>query len=271
MSRRQSLERRQRQSSDSDQELDKTSEAPQNGETVRTEPGEAAFAETSAAAPHTPAEHDGPGGADGDGDGPPVLRRSEWLSGALTTAAPRYQAAAGECSLLTCLNQYTAPELLARNINLGCDTCTELWNRRMPPAEKGEKRGTVYSNASKQLLIYSPPPVLTIHLKRFEVCSLSLRKVNRHVQFGERLDLAPFCSSISQDLPQMRLGQRRVLYSLFGVVEHRGRHTSGHYTAYVRVRRRHDRLIRQPGDADIARHGRLQDGLRTGTAAGGAY
>ena len=56
----------------------------------------------------------------------------------------------------------------------------------------------MYSNASKQLLIYSPPPVLTIHLKRFEVCSFSLRKVNRHVQFGERLDLAPFCSTISQ-------------------------------------------------------------------------
>ncbi|KAF0303100.1 Ubiquitin carboxyl-terminal hydrolase 16 [Amphibalanus amphitrite] len=55
-----------------------------------------------------------------------------------------------------------------------------------------------------------------------QVCSFSLRKVNRHVQFGERLDLAPFCSSISQDLPQMRAGQRRVLYSLFGVVEHSG-------------------------------------------------
>ena len=112
--------------------------------------------------------------------------------------APRYQAAAGECSLLTCLNQYTAPELLAGNYKFGCDACTELRNRRLPPAEKGEKRGTVYSNANKQLLIYSPPPVLTIHLKRFEVCSFSLRKVNRHVQFGERLDLAPFCSSISQ-------------------------------------------------------------------------
>ncbi|KAF0307341.1 Sulfotransferase 1A4 [Amphibalanus amphitrite] len=50
----------------------------------------------------------------------------------------------------------------------------------------------------------------------------------------------------SQDLPQMRAGQRRVLYSLFGVVEHSGRLTSGHYTAYVRVRRRHDQLIVNP-------------------------
>ena len=81
-------ERRQRQSSDSGQERDKPSEAPQNDETVWTEPGEAASAETAAAAPPTPDEHDGPGGADGDGDrdGSPVLTRSEWLSRALTTA-----------------------------------------------------------------------------------------------------------------------------------------------------------------------------------------
>ena len=44
----------------------------------------------------------------------------------------------------------------------------------------------------------------------------------------------------------MRSGQRRVLYSLFGVVEHSGRLTSGHYTAYVRVRRRHDQLTVNP-------------------------
>ena len=164
----------------------------------------------------------------------------EWLSWSLSTLAPRYQAANGECSLLTCLNQYTAPELLAGNNKFGCDNCTEMRNRRLTAAEKAaeKKPGTVY----KQLLIYSPPPVLTIHLKRFEMCSSRLQKIHRHVQFGERLDLAPFCSSVSQDLPQMRPGQRRVLYSLFGVVEHSGQLTSGHYTAYVRVRRLQEQL-----------------------------
>ena len=184
--------------------------------------------------------------AESAADPPCPLSKSEWLSRALTTLAPRYQPAAGECSLLTCLNQFTAPELLAGNNKFGCDNCTELRNKRLPPAERGEKRGTVYSNASKQLLVYSPPPVLTIHLKRFEVCSFSLRKVNRHVQFGELLDLAPFCSSISQDLPQMRSDQHSVLYSLFGLVEHSGRLNSGHYTAYVRVRRRDERLTVNP-------------------------
>ena len=44
----------------------------------------------------------------------------------------------------------------------------------------------------------------------------------------------------------MHPGQRRLLYSLFGVVEHSGRLTSGHYTAYVRVRQRHDQLTVNP-------------------------
>ena len=34
----------------------------------------------------------------------------------------------------------------------------------------------------------------------------------------------------------MKPGQKKVLYSLYGVVEHSGRLTSGHYTAYVKVR-----------------------------------
>ena len=138
--------------------------------------------------------------------------------------------------------------MLAGNNNFGCDNCTELRNQRLTADEAAseKKPGTVYSNASKQLLIYSPPPVLTIHLKRFEVCNSSQHKVNRHVQFGERLDLAPFCFSISAELPQMRPGQRRVLYSLFGVLGHSGRLTSGHHSAYVRVRRRDDQLTVNP-------------------------
>ena len=82
--------------------------------------------------------------------------------------------------------------------------------------------------------------MLTVHLKRFEVSSFGPRKVNRHVRFEERIDLTSFCSVISQDLPQIRSNQRHLLYSLFGVVGHTGHLTSGHYTTFVRVRRRHD-------------------------------
>ena len=61
------------------------------------------------------------------------------------TLVPRYQATTGECSLLTCLDQYTAPELLTDNNKFGCDSCTEQRNKQLPPAEKDETRSTVYT------------------------------------------------------------------------------------------------------------------------------
>jgi len=37
-------------------------------------------------------------------------------------------------------------------------------------------------------------------------------------------------------LQGVNVGQRRILYSLYGVVEHSGRLNAGHYTAYIKVR-----------------------------------
>ena len=37
-------------------------------------------------------------------------------------------------------------------------------------------------------------------------------------------------------LQGVKQGQRKILYSLYGVVEHSGRLNAGHYTAYVKVR-----------------------------------
>ena len=61
-----------------------------------------------------------------------------------------------------------------------------------------EKPKTVYTNAKKQLIIYSPPAILTLHLKRFQQNGYSFNKVNRHVDFSMVLDLAPYCSTLSQ-------------------------------------------------------------------------
>ena len=60
------------------------------------------------------------------------------------------------------------------------------------------KKELVLCNASKQLLLLSLPPVLTLHLKRFQQVGFSLRKVNRHVEFPMMLDLAPYCSTLCQ-------------------------------------------------------------------------
>lgn len=162
--------------------------------------------------------------------------KQDWIAKSLTTLAPRYMASSHECSILSCLNQFTAPELLTGNNKFGCENCTKLRQEKLDLKGDGKKPEVVYSNASKQLLIFSPPAVLTLHLKRFQQVGYTLRKVNRHVDFPILLDLAPFCSSICLGLPNMSKGQSHVLYSLYGVVQHSGRLASGHYIAFVKVR-----------------------------------
>uniref|UniRef100_A0A8C2AY78 Ubiquitin carboxyl-terminal hydrolase n=1 Tax=Cyprinus carpio TaxID=7962 RepID=A0A8C2AY78_CYPCA len=95
--------------------------------------------------------------------------------------------------------------------------------------KKAEK---VYTSARKQMLISALPPVVTLHLKRFHQAGMNLRKVNRHVDFPLLLDLAPFCSATCKNLGS----GERVLYSLYGIVEHSGSMRGGHYAAYVKVR-----------------------------------
>ncbi|KAL4233209.1 Ubiquitin carboxyl-terminal hydrolase 16 [Mactra antiquata] len=150
----------------------------------------------------------------------------------INTLADRYHPTSGECSVESCLNQFTAAELLTGNNKFGCKNCTKLKYKNQNK-DKKDKRETVYSNANKQYLVFQPPAVLTLHLKRFEQVGFSSRKVNRHVEFPFTLDIAPYCSSMTQGI---KPGQKKILYSLFGVVEHSGRLTSGHYTAYVKVR-----------------------------------
>ncbi|CAN8018540.1 unnamed protein product [Ixodes persulcatus] len=112
-----------------------------------------------------------------------------------------------EGSLDACLRSFTAPELLAGANGLHCEGC-----------------GVARAAASLQLQVLQPPRVLTLHLKRFQQGS-SLRKVQRHVAFPVELDLEPYCSGQAEGCKS---------YTLYGVVEHSGRMTGGHYVAYVR-------------------------------------
>ena len=60
--------------------------------------------------------------------------------------------------------------------------------------KKENKQQTVYTVATKQLLISLAPPVLTLHLKRFQQARFTLRKLTKLVEFPLQLNLAPFCS-----------------------------------------------------------------------------
>ncbi|MED6276753.1 hypothetical protein CHARACLAT_006227 [Characodon lateralis] len=149
---------------------------------------------------------------------------------AFSTLSPRATPEKQECSVQSCLFQFTEVETLTQNNSLLCVTCTKQHRRK---DKTGGSRKNIYTNALKQMLISSPPSVLTLHLKRFQQNEYSICKVNRHVQFPLILDLAPYsavkCKNISE-------GDTQILYSLYGVVEHSGTMRSGHYTAYVNVR-----------------------------------
>ncbi|XP_067674325.1 ubiquitin carboxyl-terminal hydrolase 45-like isoform X1 [Haliotis asinina] len=148
--------------------------------------------------------------------------------------APRYHPAPKECSIMSCLHQFTSAELLTGSNKFGCKQCTKTKRNKTISQQKDKKTSeTVYSNASKQYHIFLPPSVLTLHLKRFEQVGFTSRKVNRHVDFPFVFDLAPYCSALCQGI---RPGQKKILYALYGVVEHSGRLSGGHYTAYVKVR-----------------------------------
>ncbi|NP_001139569.1 ubiquitin carboxyl-terminal hydrolase 16 isoform X1 [Danio rerio] len=133
-----------------------------------------------------------------------------------------------ECSVESCLYQFTEVEHLTENNRLMCVTCT-----KQQPGYKDGCKKAVYRDALKQMLISDPPVVLTLHLKRFQQVAYSVCKVNRHVQFPQILDLAPFCSL---NCTGVKEGETQVLYSLYGIVEHSGTMRSGHYTAYVKSR-----------------------------------
>uniref|UniRef100_A0A8C2LX35 Ubiquitin carboxyl-terminal hydrolase n=1 Tax=Cricetulus griseus TaxID=10029 RepID=A0A8C2LX35_CRIGR len=152
---------------------------------------------------------------------------------AFQTLSQSYVTTSKECSVQSCLYQFTSMELLMGNNKLLCEDCTEKKQKCQRETSSAEKKaGGVYTNARKQLLISAVPAILILHLKRFHQAGLSLRKVNRHVDFPLILDLAPFCAAACKNI---NVGEK-VLYGLYGIVEHSGSMRGGHYTAYVKVR-----------------------------------
>ncbi|XP_015679185.1 ubiquitin carboxyl-terminal hydrolase 16 [Protobothrops mucrosquamatus] len=136
-----------------------------------------------------------------------------------------------ENSILHCLNQFTHTEKLCENNKLLCEVCTRNQLCGIKTNKINAKK-YVYTNAKKQMLISHAPPILTLHLKRFQQAGYNLQKVNKHITFPEVMDLAPFCSIKCKNV---REGTSEVLYSLYGIVEHSGTMRSGHYTAYVKT------------------------------------
>ncbi|KAJ7206507.1 hypothetical protein GGX14DRAFT_367173 [Mycena pura] len=120
---------------------------------------------------------------------------------------------------------------------------------RAKPAKK--PKPVIMRPAYKRYLVAVPPPVLVIHLKRFQQVLKSMmsfssgfKKLDDYVTFPEMLDLTPFLAPKKEDYGLQRkkgagrlIGKRpvaeRCMYRLYAVVVHIGNMLGGHYISYV--------------------------------------
>ncbi|KAK7331480.1 hypothetical protein VNO77_25705 [Canavalia gladiata] len=129
------------------------------------------------------------------------------------------------CNEESC-NLSAADSCIAENVQ-GRDSLV-LDNDDNDSEEADSKSVKVKRDATKRVLIYKAPPVLTIHLKRFSQDARGrLSKLNGHVNFKEIMDIRPY-------IDPRCIGEEKYVYHLVGVVEHSGSMRGGHYVAYVR-------------------------------------
>ncbi|THH29844.1 hypothetical protein EUX98_g4351 [Antrodiella citrinella] len=84
--------------------------------------------------------------------------------------------------------------------------------------------------ATQQTLIESVPPILVLHIKRFQYDTNvgDVVKINKQVAYGPELEIAP------ELLAPTRRATQPIKYQLFGVLYHHGQSASGgHYTLDV--------------------------------------
>ncbi|GAM18410.1 hypothetical protein SAMD00019534_015850 [Acytostelium subglobosum LB1] len=112
-----------------------------------------------------------------------------------------------ELTLNQCLDLFTTVEQLGPEDPWYCSNCKE------------------HQRATKKFDIWSAPPILVIHLKRFSYKKAWREKLDTVVNFPLKgLDLSPYVLNKSQADP---------IYDLFAVSNHYGSMGGGHYTAYA--------------------------------------
>jgi len=130
-------------------------------------------------------------------------------------------------SITDCLQYFTRQEKLGQQYL--CNSCA--YNPASATLDLPEDHKL--TPATKQTLIFNPPAVLVIHLKRFEMKKPRYEKRTDMIKFEQLLDLAPYCSSWCL---RNEHHERNIWYSLYGVVVHSGSLNSGHYVAYIKER-----------------------------------
>ncbi|KAF8828250.1 hypothetical protein HHX47_DHR4000921 [Lentinula edodes] len=133
--------------------------------------------------------------------------------------------------------------------------------KKNPKKSKGPKP-VIMRPAYKRYLIATPPPILVIHLKRFQQINKSaiisfssgFKKLEDYVAFPEYFDLTPFLAPKKEDFglgKQRHMGasgvkrkseshKERCMYRLYAVVVHIGNMLGGHYISYTALPRQSD-------------------------------
>ncbi|ORY09783.1 ubiquitin carboxyl-terminal hydrolase 2 [Clohesyomyces aquaticus] len=138
-------------------------------------------------------------------------------------------AAFKELDLRECLERFTSREKLAA-AEYTCQNC-----------DGGQ-------NATKQLSIKRLPPVLPIHLKRFEHTKSASSKIETKVKFPMKIDLYPYTSQYKASITKaaklsnpnananynVNTPTNSIQYELSSVIVHKGKMDSGHYVSYSR-------------------------------------
>ena len=138
----------------------------------------------------------------------------------------------GERRLVACLQAFAAPEVLQGEDAYVCDACRKAEEK--PAAQSRQP-------AVKWLQIARVPRVLTLHLKRFRSMGRRVHKLDDPVPFPALLDLSAFTCEPGEPVSHFsKLGgaaalQKSAPMRLYGVVEHQGNFSGGHYIAYVRI------------------------------------
>ncbi|KAF1982070.1 ubiquitin carboxyl-terminal hydrolase 2 [Aulographum hederae CBS 113979] len=126
-----------------------------------------------------------------------------------------------------CLERFTSKEALGAT-EYTCQNCDATQQK-----------------VTKQLSLQVLPPVLAIHLKRFEHSKSNSTKIEMRVNFPLQLDLFPYTSRARADQANSphkgaysslnTAGpSQKIMYELSSVVVHQGDINGGHYTSYSR-------------------------------------
>ncbi|KAL1687576.1 hypothetical protein GGG16DRAFT_127836 [Schizophyllum commune] len=130
-------------------------------------------------------------------------------------------------------------------------------------AKKKKPKPTVLRPAYKRYLIAAPPPVLVIHLKRFQQISKTsfvsfssgFKKLEDYVAFPEWLDLKPYLAPTKEECAMGKKASAEharksepCMYRLYAVVVHIGSMLGGHYIAYTALPPREDEPMHETED-----------------------